>query len=190
MKIALRKSRKRKEAGMSLLELMFAGLVLTVGMLGSLIMITTAIQSNGRNKFDSTGTMVAQLVIEHINTMPTNQLDGTGALVTSIPITDCERPDNDPPSTWTVQVTAGGADLEADGDIDWTQTYDSVPDNYKMRYWSCGDVVWEARWNVVQLTNLTRLITVSARQSGTANATTTSGWIFAPPITLRTVSGP
>src|SRR5262249_41356683 len=78
------------ESGMRLLELMFAGLGLTVGMLGALIMIVIAIQSNSRNKFDSTGTMVAQLVMEHINTMPTNQINmATGGLVTQIPVTDC-----------------------------------------------------------------------------------------------------
>jgi len=193
-------TRMKKQQGMSLIELMFAGFVLTVGMMGSLIMITTAIASNSRNKFDSTGTMVAQMIIEHINTMPTNQLDSAGALVTQIPIADCDRPGNSPATTWQVGVTGGTAPagngattfVNAAGfrEIDWTQDYGAVPATYKMKYWSCGDVVWEARWNVVQISNLTKLITVSARQVGTATSAPRSGFIFAPPVTLRTVSGP
>jgi hypothetical protein len=193
--IIRREGRQRgQESGMSLLELMFAGFVLTVGMLGSLIMIVIAIQSNSRNKFDSTGTMVAQLVMEHINTMPTNQLDAGGVLVTQIPVTDCET-DSHVAQTWQISVVGGvppngnGATI-AGSNIDWTQTYAGVPNGYKMQYWSCGDVVWEVRWNIQQLTTLTKLIVVSARQAGTANAVTRTGFSFAPPVTLRTISGP
>src|SRR5205085_12498225 len=95
MKIA-NLTRMKKQQGMSLIELMFAGFVLTVGMMGSLIMITVAIASNSRNKFDSTGTMVAQMIMEHINTMPTNQLDSAGVLVDHINVADCDRPGNSP----------------------------------------------------------------------------------------------
>jgi Tfp pilus assembly protein PilV len=186
---------RKPESGMSLLELMFAGFVLTVGMLGALIMIVIAIQSNSRNKFDSTGTMVAQLVMEHINTMPTNQINvATGGLVTQIPVTDCTTPIH-AAQTWQMSVVGGippagnGADI-AGTNIDWTQNYAAVPAGYKMQYWSCGDVVWEVRWNIQQWSTLTKLIVVSARQSGTANAVTKTGFSFAPPVTLRTVSGP
>jgi hypothetical protein len=192
------KKKRSSEIGMSLIELMFAGFVLTVGMLGSLVMVLVAIQSNTRNKFDSTGTMVAQLVMEHINTMPTNQVDpATAALVTQINITDCQRPDNNPPTTWPLGVTGGdpafggnGAQLNAAGDIDWTQPGGNVPAGYRMLYYSCGDIVWEARWNIQQLSSLTKLITVSSRQAGTAGAQPRTAWVFAPPVTLRTVSGP
>jgi Tfp pilus assembly protein PilV len=194
MKIRKRQ-RSDSQRGMSLLELMFAGFVLTIGMLGSLILITTAMQSNNRNRFDSTGTMVAQLVMEHINTMPTNQLDpATGNLVTQIPVTDCATSSH-AAQTWNVSVVGGavgtgnGATVSG-AQIDWTQTYAAVPAGYKMLYWSCGDVVWEVRWNIQQLSNLTKIIIVSSRQSGTANAAVKSGFIFAPPVTLRTVSGP
>jgi Tfp pilus assembly protein PilV len=201
----MRRTRIRRarspQSGMSLIELMIAGFVLTVGMMGSLAMIMIAIQSNSRSKFDSTGTMVAQLVIEHINTMPTNQnrLDGTPA--TYIPVTDCTtyHPNgtvNHTAKTWQVKIVGGsvgtnvGADLDANKNIDWTQTYARVPDGYKMLYYSCGDVVWEARWSIMTISNLTRLVTVSSRQSGTAGKTPSSGYVFALPVTLRTVSGP
>ncbi|MBI2681901.1 MAG: hypothetical protein HYX26_01555 [Acidobacteriales bacterium] len=192
-----RAKRSGGESGMSLIELMIAGFVLTVGMMGSLAMIMISIQSNSRNRFDSTGTMVAQLVMEHINTIPTNQVDtSTGLLVTKIPITDCTTASHTG-QTWDVIVTGGaigsagaGASLNSSGDIDWTQSYAGVTTGYKMLYHSCGDVVWEARWNVQQLTTLTKLITVSSRQSGTAGKTPKSGYVFALPVTLRTISGP
>jgi Tfp pilus assembly protein PilV len=189
----VKRSKGRAESGMSLLELMFAGFVLTVGMLGALIMVVIAIQSNSRNKFDSTGTMVAQLVMEHINTIPTNQqVAATGALVTQIPVTDCTTAIH-AAQTWQISVVgapAGAGAAISGTEIDWTQTYAAVPAGYKMQYWSCGDVAWEVRWHIQQLTTLTKLVVVSARQSGTANAQTQSGFVFAPPVTLRTISGP
>jgi Tfp pilus assembly protein PilV len=183
-------NKRSTESGLSLLELMFAGFVLTVGMLGSLIMILNAMQSNSRSKFDSTGTMVAQLVMEHINTMPTNQTSG-GVLVTQIPITDCATASH-AAQTWNVSVvgTGGQGAAVSGSEIDWTQNYAAVPNGYKMQYWSCGDVVWEVRWHINQISTLTKIIIVSARQSGTANASVKSGFIFSPPVTLRTVSGP
>ena len=76
--------RKRSgQKGMTLIELMIATFVLAVGMLGSLSMIFLAIATNSRNKFDTTGTMIAQTVIEQINTLPTNATLG-GVAVTDI----------------------------------------------------------------------------------------------------------
>src|SRR5213082_3008387 len=75
------------EAGMSLIELMFAGFVLTVGMLGSLIMITIAISTNQRNKTDTVGTALGQMVIEQIATLPTRDLS-----IDHITLKDCAVP--------------------------------------------------------------------------------------------------
>ena len=58
---------------------------------------------------------------------------------------------------------------------------------YAMKYHTCGDVVFDVRWNVQTFTSSTRIITVAARQSG---ATTQNILIFAPPVNLRTVQGP
>ena len=44
------------EAGMSLIELMIAMIVLVVGMMGIMVMISTAITTNARNKMDTTAT--------------------------------------------------------------------------------------------------------------------------------------
>src|SRR5438105_2466686 len=68
------KMARPSEAGMSLIELLFAGFILTIGMLGSLVMITTAIATNQRNKTDTVGTALGQTVIEEIATLPTSDL--------------------------------------------------------------------------------------------------------------------
>src|SRR5258706_15089115 len=82
MRIPLIAKRKAgRQSGMSLIELMFAGFILVVGFMGSLILIFIAIATNTRNKVDTTGTMIAQMVIEEVNVMSTN--NG----VTTIPIT-------------------------------------------------------------------------------------------------------
>jgi Tfp pilus assembly protein PilV len=54
---------------MSLLELMIAMTVLTVGMLGSMVMILTAMESNSRNKTDNLATILDQEVMEKFATL-------------------------------------------------------------------------------------------------------------------------
>ena len=51
---------------MSLIELMVAMVVLVVGMLALMLLVTTSISGNNRNKLDTTGTMLAQTVIDGI----------------------------------------------------------------------------------------------------------------------------
>jgi hypothetical protein len=58
-----------------------------------------------------------------------------------------------------------------------------------MRYVDCAlngrQTIYEVRWNVMTIDINTRLITVSARQSGTING----GPLFMMPITLRGIGG-
>jgi prepilin-type N-terminal cleavage/methylation domain-containing protein len=191
--------RKRSgQKGMSLIELMIACFVLAVGMLGSLSMIFLAISTNSRNKFDTTGTMIAQTVIEQINTLPTNATSG-GAFVTAINLTDCGT------STYTAQthsisVQAGdigvptGAALVGNsdtdlsrkpGDIDFSET--TPPGGYNMKWHTCGDIEYDVRWNIIQISERSKLITVSARQQIFSRNNVK---MYAPPVTLRTISGP
>jgi Tfp pilus assembly protein PilV len=179
--------------GMSLIELMIACFVLVVGMLGSLSLILMAIATNSRNKFDTTGTMLAQTVIEQINTLPTN------TPTSQITLTDCETtthaavvhavavvggPVGVPTGAALVPVTDTDTARRA-GDIDFSEA--APPANYHMDWHTCGDASYDIRWNIVQVTERSRLLTVSARQmlfkGKNAN-------LYAPPITLRTISGP
>lgn len=191
--------RKRSgQKGMSLIELMIACFVLAVGMLGSLAMIFLAIASNSRNKFDTTGTMIAQTIIEQINTLPTNATSG-GAFVTAISLTDCGTTTHTA-VTHSISVQAGdvgvptGAALVPNndtdlsrkpGDIDFSET--SPPTGYAMKWHTCGDIEYDVRWNIVQISERSKLITVSSRQQIFSRNNVK---MYAPPVTLRSISGP
>ena len=191
--------RKRSnQKGMTLIELMIACFVLAVGMLGSLAMIFLAIATNSRNKFDTTGTMIAQTIIEQINTLPTNATQG-GAFVTAISLTDCGTTTHTA-TTHSISIQAGdvgvpvGAALVANndtdqsrkpGDIDFAET--APPAGYNMKWHTCGDIEYDVRWNIVQVSERSKLITVSARQQIFSRNNVK---MYAPPVTLRSISGP
>jgi type IV pilus assembly protein PilV len=179
---------RTRQSGMSLIELMIAMTVLVVGMLALMTLVTTAISSNNRNKLDTTGTMLAQTVLEGIAAHPAS----TGA---SFTMADCNPAGS---TTWTI-ATAGaaspgaGANVSAStGNIDFTQAYSAVTANYAMKYVTCGvrgaQSTYDVRWNVRTLTAFTKLITVSARQLGVSTIGANLPF-FSPPITLRTIAG-
>lgn len=179
--LSTRTSRTR-QSGMSLIELMIALVVLVVGMLALMTMVTTAISSNNRAKVDTTGTMLAQTVLEGIVAQPATQN-------TTFSLKDC----NPAGATTFTLATAPGAQpngngaplVAATGNIDFTQ---AVVANYNMLYVACGSggtqATYDVRWNVMTLTNFTKLVTVSARQRNIGNLP-----FFFPPITLRTIAG-
>jgi len=180
-----------RQSGMSLIELMIAMVVRVVGRLALMTLVTTAISSNNRNKLDTTGTMLAQTVLEGIAAQP-----ASAGITFNMP--DCNPAGS---TTWLI-ATAGpatignslGADVVAStGNIDFNlQSYAAVTANYKMLYVTCGvsgtQATYDVRWNVRTLTNFTKLITVSARQLG-VSTTGANLPFFSPPITLRTIAG-
>jgi type II secretory pathway pseudopilin PulG len=181
---------KRRERGSMLLELLIAIVVLAVGMGGLIPLLVSSMYTNNRSGGDTTSTMLAEHVLEQISAQPANSS-------TSLAVTDCAG------SSWTV-ATAGatvgggtggsyggdGANLTSSGVIDWTQSYSSVPSNYKMQYVSCGaggrQTIYDVRWDVITMTNYTRMVMVSARPSGTP---TVGGLRYVVPINLRTIGG-
>jgi Tfp pilus assembly protein PilV len=197
--------RYKSQLGMSLLELMFAGFVMVVGMLGSLILIATAIASNTRNRIDTTGTAVSQLVMEQINSTSSQK----GA---NLNVKDCTGADHTVATSGNTIVSGGaGAPLISNanpawnlaGTIDFTIAYATVPANYKMLFITCGGTTYDVRWNIMNLSSTntasgfnpgsvtyTRLITVSARQLGITGQQSQDIRLFAPPITLRAINGP
>lgn len=54
------------ESGMSIIELLVAMTVLTVGMLGSMIMILVGMQSNTRNKNDTSAVVLDQEILGEV----------------------------------------------------------------------------------------------------------------------------
>jgi len=172
-------------AGMSMLELVVGMAVLAVGMTAVTGLFHTSILSNNRAKADTSATMLAQTVLEKIAAQPANQ-------AAIISFTDC----GGTPTTWamaTAGAAAPGAGADVDGTsgaIDFTQTYASVPQSYKMQFAGCGaggrQTTFDVRWNVQTLTAHSRLITVAARPLA---AEITQPRQFAQPITLRTIGG-
>ena len=172
MRIAFAKSRHRNsQAGVSMIELLIAGMVLVVGCLALVVLVTVAIASNNRNKMDTTGVALAQMVVEEARTLPANSpLPRT--------LTDCAGTAN------LTKFALGGASLSGTS-INFGAA--TVP-NYNMQWVVCvGSLrsTYDVRWNVQQATSSTTLLTVAVRKKGaTSNPT-----YFALPINVRTILG-
>ena len=172
----------QQQTGFTLLEMMIAGLVLTVGLLAVAALFATAVGNNGRSRVDSTATMLAASVIEQV----------TAVLARGGPpsVTDCGQP----PTTWTIDTSVGGAALSGSS-IDFTQT--NPPSGYQMNFVVCNgggvagtQAVYDVRWNIQQIStsppSSSYLVTVAARPQGMTN----NRFTFALPVTFRTFVGP
>jgi Tfp pilus assembly protein PilV len=191
---------------MSLLELMIAMTVLTVGMLGSMVMILTAMESNSRNKTGNLATILDQEVMEKFATL--NNYPKAG----SATIYDCALIGGSADShlvslgQGTYASGGNGAALYTSstvpagynvGDIDWSQATPTLATSttagYAMLYRTCSGDNYEVRWNIMDANSsiptgtVSRisLLTVSARE--TAAKGSPLGMLYAPPTTLRTL---
>lgn len=178
---------------MTLLEMLVAIIVLAVGMCSLLVLFLDSTYSTNRSSKDSSGTFLAQMVLEQISAQDPN----SAAPVT---INDCAQ------NSWTVSTVGGaapngaGANLVTDsndpayGGIDQTQAFNNITTDYAMQYTDCDtnghQTTYDVRWNVMTISaNTTRLITVSARQLNSP-ANQLGGVRFAIPVTLRGIGGP
>lgn len=173
---------QRPQAGALLIELMFAAFILTVCSLGVISLIWTSILMNNRNRIDSTQTMLAQSIVEQVNsTIIGSESSG---------LADCNG------KTWTISTTPGGAVMSGAG-IDFTEA--DPPEDYFMTYVlkapceSTGalQATYDVRWHVKIVgasagtpTN-TFLVTVGAKKSGSTRA----GLVASAPITMRVMVG-
>src|SRR5258708_9525577 len=107
-----RKGRGRQ--GFSLVELLLAMLVLMVAILGGMTRVGIGMMRNNSNKVDPAGTSMDQTVLERIASTSAN-------VSTILPATDCLQTDP-ATSTLLINTAAGGAQLQANGDIDFTQS--------------------------------------------------------------------
>jgi type IV pilus assembly protein PilV len=157
--------RRRKirngEQGLTLVEVMIAGFILVVGMLGFAALMATAIAANSRSRTDSTATMLSQTVMEQIAA----SLIGKGGAADP-QVKDCTG------TNYPIEISVGGANLDSNELIDWTQT--SVPLHYQMLYQICAsttntnanaqETTYDVRWNVTKVNNTnTFLIVAGAR---------------------------
>lgn len=167
-----RRKHKGSEAGISMIEVLFAGLVITIGSIGLMALIVTAIGTNNRNKLDTNSTLAAQMVLEEVK----SQISTGGAPV----VVDCGG------NSWIVGTAPGGATLDG-GNVDFHQ--DPAPAGYSMQLVLCTangvQSRYDVRWNVQTVTPSSWLVTVGARPAGA----TSNLRYFALPVTLRSIAG-
>src|SRR5260370_12155749 len=60
------------EGGFTLVEMLFAALILLVGLPAGMMLILTAIANDNRSKMDSSATILSQMTIEMIASVPAN----------------------------------------------------------------------------------------------------------------------
>ena len=176
------KTKRSSQRGTSLIELMIASLVLTIGVLGCAVLIPIAIGTNSRNRQQSNSTVIAQMTMEKI-------LSQAASSSTSLTITDCAGTAN------TINVTGStsgsGATVLSTGSIDFSVAQGSggAPAGYYMSYTSCGTAgrqsTYDVRWNLQTPSNNVKLITVSARLKGAG----TNAILFSLPVTIRSMGG-
>ncbi len=167
------------EAGVSLIELMIAVVVLGISMLGSMAMILMGMQSDSRSKTDTTATILDQEIIEKFATLKQYPKP------TFVSIYDCALSAGGaniheaslgagagPAGNGATLYTGASAPLAVQvGDVDWTQPAPalatSAAQGYAMQYQTCSGDIYEVRWNVMQVSpnpnSLVSLLTVSAR---------------------------
>jgi Tfp pilus assembly protein PilV len=173
---------KSNQAGIGLIEVLVATLILMICSLGIVGLISASIVTNNRNKLDSTGTMLTQSIIEQVKATIIGS--GTSALV------DCSG------TTWTINTAPGGAALLGSA-IDFTET--SPAANYHMDYivrspcTTSGSEIttYDVRWHIELVgaaagtpTN-TFLVTVGARMKGHSEG----NMFYSLPVSFRVMAG-
>ena len=183
------------ESGMTVIELLIAGVVLVVGMLAVMALLALATGNNSRSKIDSTATMLTQSVVEQISAV----LEGGGPgdiWDSKLSAGKCV-----PGTEWPINHTAGapptgnGAALITSGTnagkIDFTVT---APAGYQMTYNACNVqpsgqatlTTYDVRWNVQTMDSKgTYLVTVGAKPVGG----TAVRFSFALPVNMRVYVG-
>jgi competence protein ComGC len=170
--------------GTSLIEMMIAILVLSVGLIGSVAVVSVAIGSNTKSRKDSTSAAVVEMVVGQISSIP------VGGGVTTVTVTDCA---GNVATVNTSGTTAGaGANLTSSNTINYTQSYASVAAGYSMKYTVCGattttESVYDVRWNIKTLPSGNgEFVVVGARA---INSSTKDPTLYALPVNVQTVVG-
>jgi type II secretory pathway pseudopilin PulG len=174
--------RALNQRGMSLIEMMIACVVLLVGVLAMAALIPLAIGTNSKNRQQSNSTVVAQMLMEKILSVPPGAPTPT--------LSDCSGA---APTTITASgtPTGSGGTLLSSGDIDFSQTPGSAgdPAGYYMLYTACGtngrQSTYDVRWNIKTPSPYVELIVVSAKLKGSG----TNPVLFSPTVSIRSMIG-
>lgn len=172
-----------KQRGTSLIEILVAMVVLTVGLVGSIALVATAIGSNARSRTDSTSASIAHMFLGQISALPIGGPSPT--------VTDCTGTTS---TINTVGSSAGnGANLASNGTIDFTQDVSTVAGGYAVSYTVCNastgaQTLYDVRWNITTTpSGKEELVVVGAQLAG--GSSSANARLYAPPVNVRTVVG-
>jgi prepilin-type N-terminal cleavage/methylation domain-containing protein len=191
-------------AGMTLIELMIAMTVMAIGLPACMMMVLIGMQTNSRNKMDTTATVLDQEIIEKFSTLkqypkPVSvviydcALNGSSANVHNASLGAGAAPAGSGAALYT------GTNASEVGNIDWTQAVPalatSTTPGYAMQYQTCDGDIYEVRWNVMEISpnpnSRISLLTVSARPRSAVQAdaggATNRAILYARPVTLKTL---
>lgn len=197
MKTINLKSRRGRKSGFSLIELLLAMIVLTIGLLGGMIVILTAIASNAQNRFDTAAVALAQSTMDRIIVLTASSSSQ------STDVTDCNG------TVHTVSTVGGdypgpGASLtnSLSGTVNGLQSIDftgTPVTGYQMLYTLCAgngvgnSQVYDVRWNIINTTtgnSNAQLVYVAAKNvTESGNGMSGQTRFFSIPITLRGIRG-
>ncbi len=170
------------EGGFTLVEMLFAALILLVGLPAGMMLILTAIANDNRSKMDSSATILSQMTIEMIASVPANA-------ATNMTIIDCNPSSSSASHSVHTSGSSSGAGAPLSGGaIDFTQ---ATVTGYSMTYYGCqastGDrqALYDVRWNIKTLSTNAKLVTVAAKPTGTD----THANFLAVPVSLKTIVG-
>ncbi len=157
-------SRRRVALGFTLVELMIAMAVLVVGIVAVAQLVPSAIQSDFRNRYDSTALIIAQRQLEQMvaqglkvgnpsvnaayfftnNYLPAGTTPNITCNLGQAPPTFTAAVNAVPPGP----VTTGAPLVAGALNIDWTVPQANVPAGYWNQFASPEGYIYQTRWNV------------------------------------------
>ena len=185
--------RRTRNRGFSLVEMLIAMMVLTVGMVGGVAIIAVAIAANANSRFDTGAVSLAQSTMDRIIVISAS---ATGSQLNTN-MTDCNG------TAHAINTAAGGAPTTTiSGIATGTQVIDftqAAVANYQMNYTLCGaggsgytgiPQTYDVRWNIsAGSTQGTQLILVAAKNISEYQNGLSQTKYFSIPITLRALRG-
>jgi prepilin-type N-terminal cleavage/methylation domain-containing protein len=185
-------AQRNRQKGFSMIELLIAMFILTIGLLGGMLIMLAAMATNSRNRMDSTAVALAQSTLDRIIVLSISDPNQQTIM------TDCLG------NQTTMNTNVGGSPLASFNgignagvsNIDFSQPPVA---GYQMLYAVCAvgapdsnPQYYDVRWTIQGPfgTGNTQLVLVGAKhtnESGNGGGTTTK--FFNLPITLRAIRG-
>ena len=160
--------RERRSGGFTMIEVLLAIGVLTVGVMGLVVLVPFASENNYRTRIDTTATFVAMRQLEQMLAQPMNVASFVDA---------SDDTNLNPPGT--VSLAAGGAQLDPNGNINFTQPVAAVLPGYRRIYriaQAGGDEnvrvnigAYDVRWRITEASGV-KTIVVAAMPQAVATA--------------------